>query len=114
MPMVLSINSSPKNIFIIGAFLGSSILFPLVGWLSVVSFFHVIELIIGYRAPLVGAPQEIDLGAILVAFIYFLLSSLFVKFLLSKKRARVALIVGCLSIPFTYHVFIMVSSLIWL
>ena len=114
MPMVLSINSSLKNIFIIGAFLGASILFPLVGWLGVVSFFHLFELFTGYKASLVGEPQELDLGAILVASIYFLLTILFVKFLLSKKSTRVALIVGCLSIPFTYHVFIMVSSLIWL
>ena len=113
MPRMNSLSLPLKNILLTTAFLAISTLFPLMGWFSVAYFFHIIEIITGFNAPLVSEPGGVDLGAVLVTFIYAVLSLILIKKLIASGNKILAIVIGILSLCFLYYVFVLVSSLIW-
>ena len=94
-------------------FLVLSAIFPAVAWVCVIFIFQGIELVTGYRAPLVGERGGIDPGAILVTALYLSLCAVIVKVLLNKQLRISAFIIGVGSLFLIYYVFSLVSSIIW-
>lgn len=102
-----------KNTISIITFIVIGLLFPIIGWLSLIYIFRGIELAIGYKAPLVSDPGSIDLGAILTVLIYLLISAFIVRKCISLNNIFLAKVIGILAILFVIYELSMVSSIIW-
>lgn len=94
-------------------FIPGSFIFPFVAWITIAILFHKLEMLTGYKAPLVGEPDEVSFGAVLVVLIY-LMSCVSISILCFKNKwFFCAAAIGAGSLFFSFYIFRAVTLLIW-
>ena len=91
----------------------SVIVFILPGGLVVAALFKLLRTI-GIQINIVGPPDSISPGAILLTVLYLFFSSLIVFILIGADEKPVAIIISCSSIIGSYLIYFMVKNAMWL
>ena len=90
------------------------VLIPMPGWVLLLNLSYLLEQHTGLSVDLVGEPQSIDPGALIVAILYGAIMLMTAFLILRKTRfSPLALSLAAFGILFSPMVFAFVSSIIW-
>lgn len=90
-----------------------TLFYPIVSWITLIFLCYPVELITGYRVPLVGEPGTIDPGAVVLSGLFLFIGILISYYCYSKRYLVSFSLISITSFVAVPYIFTVVSSIIW-